>query len=139
MKKILISIIGISLLLCGCGSVTSINSNNTQAVTAQKSNLESFDTVCNYLLSKGAISGEPTKMDSNSIGAVNGLKYNTNIEIYEFDKNSDAYKSVIANGYITIPSFNVKMNISASNDKYILYCDKATNKDDVINAFKEIK
>lgn len=101
-----------------------------------KTKLEKYEGagIEQYLLDKGLLSGERIEMAADMIGALSGFKYGE-VEIYEFDKNSDEYKSLEAGNAIPIRGVEgALLSAEAINDGYVLF-GSAT--DDLISAFKE--
>lgn len=90
-----------------------------------------------YLLDSGVLSGERIEMAADLVGAISGFKYG-NAEIYEYDVNSDQYKSLASGGSIGITGFDgFEISAAAVNDKYVLIGDNLP--DQLITAFKEFK
>jgi hypothetical protein len=106
------------------------------ASTAATTN--SLEDLANYLKENKMIEGEPAGIPAQSLGAISGSKYN-DVAIYEFDKDSDSYKGLLENGYVVLEGFGTKMEPTAINDKYMLMCDKAENKDEIVKVFMNYK
>ena len=113
-------------VLCGCGSES-------------KNKYANLDDVANYLKEKKLISGNKMNMQASMIGAMSGIKYeNSQVELYLYDINSDAYKGIVSNNKVKIESLDMELEPSAVNGKFVIFCENAENKDQIINAFKEI-
>nr|WP_288829793.1 hypothetical protein [uncultured Clostridium sp.] len=106
------------------------------APTAATTN--SLENLAGYLKENNVIQGEPAGVPAEMLGAISGAKYG-DVAIYEYEKESDSYKGLIENGYVTLQGMGTKIEPSAVNDKYMLLCDKAENRDEVIKVFMEYK
>lgn len=90
-----------------------------------------------YLLDKGVLTGDRIEMDADMIGAVSGFKYGS-AEIYEYDTESDKYKTLSSGGSIGLDGFEgVSISASAVNGKYVLIGNNLP--EDLITAFNEFK
>ena len=70
--------------------------------------IASFIQFKNEILNAGYSIDEEVRMGAELIGAVEGYKYKTsvgNIEIYQFDKTSDAYKSGIESNTVSLEGY----------------------------------
>jgi hypothetical protein len=95
--------------------------------------LESEDSIEEYLLSSGVLSGDRTEMAADMVGAVSGFKYGDS-EIYEYDESSDEYKTLAGGGSIPLQGFDgVTLSALAVNGKYVLM---GSASDELISAFK---
>ena len=73
------------------------------------------------------------------IGAISGVKYtDCNVEIYEYDTDSEKYKDLVSTGKVMLEGFNVDITPSAIHNQYVLICDDAPNKDALIDAFNSL-
>jgi hypothetical protein len=106
------------------------------APTAAATN--SLEDLASYLKENNMIQGEPKGVPAEMLGAISGAKYG-DVAIYEYEKESDSYKGLIENGYVTLQGMGTKIEPSAVNDKYMLLCDKAENRDEIIKVFMEYK
>ena len=130
MKKGIICSVAVLTLLgavfCGCGS-------------KEKVQCGTLDEVVSHLKNKKLISGESIETEAAAIGAQKGVKYeDSQIELYVYDMNSKAYKGILENKKVAVEGFNVELDISAVNGKFVIFCENADNKDEIIDAFKEI-
>ncbi|WFR56370.1 hypothetical protein QA584_22570 [Anaerocolumna sp. AGMB13025] len=110
-----------------------------KVVDKKTASVESISDVVDFLKDKGYIKGNETKMDASMIGGISGVKYkDSKIEIYEYDTNSDTYKSLVKTNKVMIEGLNIEMTMSAVNGKFALYCEEADNKDDIIKTFNSL-
>lgn len=106
------------------------------APTATATN--SLEDLASYLKENNMIQGEPKGVPAEMLGAISGAKYGY-VAIYEYEKESDSYKGLIENGYVTLQGMGTKIEPSAVNDKYMILCDKAENRDEIIKVFMNYK
>ncbi len=99
---------------------------------------KSLEDLVKYLKENNMIEGEPEGIPAHLVGAIGGSKYDT-VYLYEYDKDSDSYKSLIENGYVVVEGMGTKIEPSAINDKFMLVCERAENKDEVIKVFMNYK
>lgn len=99
---------------------------------------KSLENLADYLKENNMIQGKPAGVPAEMLGAISGSKYD-DVAIYEYDKESDSYKGLIENGFVTLQGMGTKIEPSAVNDKYMLLCDKAENRDEIIKVFMEYK
>ena len=102
------------------------------APTAAATN--SLEDLADYLKENNMIKGEPAGVPAEALGTISGAKYDV-VAIYEYDKDSESYKSLLNNGYVTLEGLGTKIEPSAVNDKYMLLCDQAENRDEIIKVF----
>lgn len=89
-----------------------------------------------HLKDEKLIKGSETKMDASLIGGKTGVKYkDSSVELYEFDTSSKEYKNIEKTNKVTLSGFNIELTVSAVNGKFVLLCEEAANKDDIIEAF----
>lgn len=134
-----------SLLLCsfmifglaGCGSSDS-KKEETNTPTKEETKKElSFDSIKKALQDNGYAITKETTMGAELIGAKTGIKYTTNkgnIEIYQFDKSSEAYKKAEKDGKIAMEGFG-EFGITLNND-FGMFSDNAS--EDLIKLFKSL-
>lgn len=100
---------------------------------------KSLESLCQYLESSDLVSGERIEMAGEMIGAISGVKYtDCNVEIYEYDTDSEKYKNLVSTGKVTLEGFSVDVTPSAIHDQYVLICDDAPNKDALLDAFNSL-
>jgi hypothetical protein len=99
---------------------------------------DTLDSIVKKLSDKGLLKGEETEVMYQLIGAINGTKYvDSKIELYEYDTESDAYKGLVETGEVELEGFNMTLKVSAIKGKFVLFCEDAPNKDDIVAAFNE--
>ncbi|HIU75553.1 MAG TPA: hypothetical protein IAC62_06705 [Candidatus Pelethocola excrementipullorum] len=107
-------------------------SGEEQAADISLSGLEAF------LLEKGVITGARTEIAAEMVGAVSGFKYaDTGAEFYEYDTNSDAYKTLSETGSIELQGME-GFNVTAVsiNGSYVLIASSGTTlSQELIDAF----
>lgn len=93
-----------------------------------------------YLLDQGVLTGEKTETAASMIGAISGFKYaDSNAEFYEYDENSDAYKTLSSGGSVEIEGMSgYAVSATAINDKYVLISSGDVSQEliDAFNSFK---
>lgn len=87
-----------------------------------------------YLKSFDLLKGEETEMAASMIGAMYGVKYDT-VELYEYDINSDAYKSVVKTNKVILTDFDMEFEVDGINNQFIVICGNADNKEEIIEKF----
>lgn len=160
MKKKMVSIMLMLCLSCSlfsCGKSSSSNEDgeneNTSTVESDKAlsqessgepETESAETSLSdleqYLLEQGAVTGERTDKTASLIGAVAGFGYgNENVEVYEYDLNSDAYKNLKDTNTINVESLGVTLTPAAINENYVLIFSNDAEPDqnivDIFNSY----
>ncbi len=132
MKKFIsiLLLIALCVLMIGCG----------KSGSEKPSGMESLTEVEEYLKEKNVVSGEKTEVLAEMIGATSGFKYlDSNVEVYEYDTKSDTYKNLEKTNTVELKDFGMTLTASAINGKYVLFCEDATNKDEIITIFKDMK
>ena len=93
-----------------------------------------------YLLDQGVLTGEKTETAASMIGASSGFKYaDSNAEFYEYDENSDAYKTLSSGGSVEIEGMSgYAVSATAINGKYVLISSGDVSQEliDAFNSFK---
>lgn len=110
-----------------------------KALKEQLSKYESSESgdIEKYLLDKGLLLGDRIEMAAEMVGAISGFKYDT-AEIYEYDTESEQYKSLASGASIGIDGFEgVTISAAVVNGKYVLIGDNLS--EELITAFKEFK
>lgn len=72
------------------------------------------------------------------ISSANCAAIADNVEIYEYDTDSEKYKDLVSTGKVMLEGFNVDITPSAIHNQYVLICDDAPNKDALIDAFNSL-
>jgi len=142
------------------GSSTSSQASSEASPQVDESNYEdSVDGLAKYLAAKSLISGTPSTMRADFIGAEKGVRYqfglngkdNVTVELYQFPStlNETAQKvldAVKSKGSFTIMDQQVSAVLSDSGKYMLIYKDTTTNNDqnkkrqeDVTNAVKAFK
>lgn len=93
-----------------------------------------------YLIDQGVLTGEKTETAASMIGATSGFKYaDSNAEFYEYDENSDAYKTLSSGGSVEIEGMSgYAVSATAINGKYVLISSGDVSQEliDAFNSFK---
>ena len=114
--------------MTGCGAAT--GSDSTSASSQQPSEIATEQTSSTESI---------IEMAGEMIGAISGIKYkDCNVEIYEYDTSSEKYKELVANGKILMEGFNVEIIPSVIHNQFVMICDDAPNKDELISAFDSL-
>lgn len=131
MKKKWIMLIAVSMLavlLAACGKDSKDSADDQKDGTT----LEDLES---YLLDEGVLSGEKAEVDAELMRAEDGVKYaDSNVEIYEYDINSDTYNSLAEGasvGFDNAGPFSAK----AVNGKYVLIATGEVSQE-LVDAFK---
>lgn len=104
-----------------------------------QSTTDSLNAVCKYFETLGLVTGEQTEMAGDMIGAISGVKYSdSKVELYEYDTASAKYKEIIDTGKTTVEGFNLEITVTAVNGPYVLYCEEATNKTQIVEEFSKM-
>lgn len=166
-RKVIITLIAVSVLCTACGSSNEEKSasapseiaaddisaaveslqetlqneiDNIVSSYAPQEVTQSLDSLCQYFEESGLVSGERIEMAADMVGAISGVKYkDCNVEIYQYDTNSQKYKDLVSTGSVTLEGFNVEVTPSAIHNEYVLVCDEAPNKDEIISAFNSLE
>ena len=118
MKKKLIVLFAMSMaavLLAACGM-----HSKEQVIRREWGEEIPLYKLESYLLEKGVLSGEKTEADTEFMRAKAGFQYaDSNVEIYEYDRNSSMYDILASGGSI---GFDGKgpFRAEAVNGKYVL-------------------
>ena len=123
-------------LLSGCGSDGNSDAAADQGTVTETAGTEtkteapaeetgvakekSLDDLAAYLVEKGVATGERTEPMYQMIGAVGGFKYlDSDVEVYEYDMDSEAYKTIAETGEyggLKFASVNGQFVLLISND-----------------------
>lgn len=174
MKKIMTALLAVAIAgtmaACGVGDVGGSSSAGSSSKAASSQVVSSapsasaFDNSLTglekYLAANSVISGDPTAMQAEFIGAKSGAKYqfgyngnnNITVELYEFDTGSlsstaqTVLDEVKAKGTFTIMEQKISAVISDSGKFLMIYKDTVTDKDEnktrqqqVTKLFKEFQ
>lgn len=151
-----------SLTACGVGNISSDSSassqqtDSSQAASAASSQLsdksvdDSLDGLVTFLKANAGVSGDPTTMRADFIGAKEGEKYtygynggknNVTLEVYEYDLTNlnDTAKQVISQVKSSgqYESMGTQVNaVLSDSGKYLMILND-TSKDDANKAYVE--
>lgn len=144
---------GMTLAACGGNSETSTDtdssaestqseSNDTAEDTSDQAENPTLDDLESYLLDKGVLTGEKTQTSAEMIGAISGFKYaDSNAEIYEYDENSEDYKTLSEGGSIEIEGMSgYAVSSTAINGKFVLMASSSGDvSQELIDAFNSFE
>lgn len=145
----------ITLSFTACGNNNSKNNSDTDSATTANSlsSTSSTETNDSVKLSKfqqfekglteKQIEYEVNDKMASMVGAKEGYGYvfsdETAVELYLFDKNSDAYKEAIKENKITLESFDMTMDVIFNDDICVYYNGEPSNKSDIQTIFENLK
>lgn len=148
----------ISGIIAGCGSddktsgTDATNENNsgqaqesetneTQEPEEETKTERSLDDLAAYLKDQGIITGEATETSAEMIGAIEGVKYaDNNIELYQYDTSSEAYKTLEAGEELGIEGLEgYAVKAAAVNEEFVLILSNDGENADAVNAFTSYK
>lgn len=137
-----VAILTLCFFLVGCGNKTtnedkSNNDNNTPTV---KENI-TLDNVQSKIEALG-ITSEKTEVYYQMVGATNGFKLNaedTRIEIYKFDKSSDAYKKAEKEQKITLDGMDMSFDAKVQNGYAYIIDNDFPKYEEVVNILNKLK
>lgn len=113
-------------------------SNSSPEVSKESDSVDlsekTLDDIEKYLLDKGVLSGNRIQMAADLIGGINGFKYDeSNIEIYEYDINSDEYISLSNGEEINLQGMDgYTVGAISTNEKFVLMGEPSQ---DIMDAF----
>lgn len=146
MKKVLKSVLSFLLAtvmvisFVGCGNNGDTGVSSASDIEAVK--LDKFQQFEKELLDKG-IEFEIVEKMGAMIGAKEGYGYKFNdessVELYLFDKGSDAYKEAIKTSKVSIESLGMTMRVDFNDDICIYYNGEVTNRSDIETIFNSLK
>ena len=128
----LVMVLCLAGLLSACGSDGSGETATEQSSTSEAAGTEtkseastesadeavkekSLDDLAAYLVEKGVATGEKTETMYQVIGAVGGFKYlDSDVEVYEYDMESEAYKAIAETGEYS------GLKFAAVNEQFVL-------------------
>ena len=150
---LLVAVMALSFVACGNSNTTdttdtdnSSTNNSTTDASSTNSNetvqLDKFQQFENGLTDK-QIGFEIVQKMGSMVGAKEGYGYKfndeTSVELYLFDKTSDAYKDAIKNNKIYVESFGIAMDVVFNDDICIYYNGEVANKADIEAIFESLK
>ena len=151
----LLLVVAIALSLVACGSNNATNTSDTDntstntpttdipstnnSETVQLDKFQQFEKG----LSDRQIEFEVIQKMGSMVGAKEGYGYKfndeTSVELYLFDKNSDAYKEAIKTNKLYVESFGIAMNVIFNDDICIYFNGDVANKADIETIFESLK
>lgn len=144
MKKLFISLLCLvavfSITACGNDKKNTTNNNNdtnTNETNNSLSSINDFETEFQKL----NIEYEKTEMAAAFVGAESGVKLTSSdykLELYSFDKNSEAYKTAEETQQLSMEGFG-NFDAIVKNGYAIMIDNDFPNYDDVMNIFDKLK
>lgn len=140
MKKILCLLLALimCILFVACGDQSTNNEKNAHSENASQNNEADVDKVKKIDKNIDSVAAELGLRDGSEtlysfIGAIAGKEYNDgNVELYQFEENSDAYREIISDDGV--------LKISAHKDGIVLIFPDGIEEDaNLIKAFEELK
>lgn len=105
---------------------------------------DTLDGLCQYLEANRGVTGEPTEMAYETIGAVGGFRYRfhlngstVQVEVYEYDvENLDeqgqvCWDSVKSQGFFTLLDKEIPATLNENGKYMMIYTDTSTNEANV--------
>ena len=150
---LLVAVMTLSFVACGNSITTdttdtdnsSTNNSTTDASSTNNNEtvqLDKFQQFENGLTDK-QIEFEIVQKMGSMVGAKEGYGYKfndeTSVELYLFDKTSEAYKDAIKNNKIYVESFGIAMDVVFNDDICIYYNGEVANKADIEAIFESLK
>ena len=150
---LLVAVMALSFVACGNSNTTdttdtdnsSTNNSTTDASSTNNNEtvqLDKFQQFENGLTDK-QIEFEIVQKMGSMVGAKEGYGYKfndeTSVELYLFDKTSEAYKDAIKNNKIYVESFGIAMDVVFNDDICIYYNGEVANKADIEAIFESLK
>ena len=153
LSLLLVVVIALSLVACGSNNATntsdtdntSTNTSTTDIPSTNNSETVQLDKFQQFEkgLSDRQIEFEVIQKMGSMVGAKEGYGYKfndeTSVELYLFDKNSDAYKEAIKTNKLYVESFGIAMNVIFNDDICIYFNGDVANKADIETIFESLK
>jgi hypothetical protein len=150
---LLVVVITLSFFACGNNNTTDTNktdnsSTNTNTTDTSSENNDEAVQLNKFQqfekgLSNKQIEFEIVQKMGSMVGAKEGYGYKfsdeTSVELYLFDKNSDAYKEAIKNNKIYVESLGIAMDVVFNDDICIYYNGEVAYKADIEVIFEGLK
>ena len=120
-------------------TATSTEEETTEAATSEETSETeaqsgTLDGLAQYLLDQGVVTGSTSETMYSYIGAIGGFKYlDSNVEVYEYDMNSDTYKQIVDTNSVS------GLTVSAINGPYVLMLSNDDVNQSVIDVFNAYK
>lgn len=150
MKRLILilSILTVLLFVGGCGKKEDLQENkktndvNENIENPQINTMTAFEQFESNLASKN-IAYEKVIIAAEMVGAAEGYKYKMpdgKVELYRFEKDSDALKSVRENKSITLEGFgSFPVSINDENKEIAILIDTENNNETILEIFNSIK
>ena len=154
---LLVAVITLSFVGCGNNNTTDTNDTDITSTTNSTTDTSSINDIDDEEtmqldkfkqfekgLSDKQIEFEIVQKIGSMVGAKEGYGYifndETSVELYLFDKDSEAYKEAIKNNKIYVESFGIALNVVFNDDICIYYnVEDANNKSDIEGIFEGLK
>lgn len=150
---LLVAVMALSFVSCGNNNATntsdtdnpSTNTSTTDTPSTNNSETVKLDKFQQFekSLSDRQIEFEVVQKMGSMVGAKEGYGYKfndeTSVELYLFDKNSDAYKEAIKTNKLYVESFGIAMNVIFNDDICIYFNGDVANKADIETIFESLK
>ena len=113
---------------------------------------DSLDGLCQYLEVNKGVTGEPTEMAYETIGATGGFRYRfllngstVQVEVYSFDlenlneQGQECVSSVKEKGFFELLDKEIPATLNQAGDKLMIYTDTSTNEQNVSQKERVLK
>lgn len=144
MKKFLfvnLAILTLCFFLVGCGNKsTNENKTNNDNTPTSKENI-TLDNIQSKIEALG-IACEKTEVYYQMVGATNGFKLNvddTRVEIYKFNKSSDAYKKAEKEQKLTLNDMDMSFDAKVQNGYAYIIDDEFPEYEKVVSILNQLK
>lgn len=145
MKKFLfvnLAILTLCFFLVGCGNKSTNESkpSNDNNTPTSKENI-TLDNIQSKIEALG-ITCEKTEVYYQMVGATNGFKLNvddTRVEIYKFNKSSDAYKKAEKEQKLTLNDMDMSFDAKVQNGYAYIIDDEFPEYEKVVSILNQLK
>lgn len=144
MKKFLfvnLAILTLCFFLVGCGNKsTNENKTSNDNTPTSKENI-TLDNIQSKIEALG-ITCEKTEVYYQMVGATNGFKLNvddTRVEIYKFNKSSDAYKKAEKEQKLTLNDMDMSFDAKVQNGYAYIIDDEFPEYEKVVSILNQLK
>ena len=94
-------------------------------------------------LTNNNIEFQIVQKSASMVGAKEGYGYTfsdgTSVELYLFDKGTEAYKNAIETNKLTLEGFNMSIDVTFNDDLCIFFNGESSNKTQIEGIFKNLK
>lgn len=141
---LLVAVITLFVVACGNSNTSdttdsTIDASSTNNEAVQLDKFQQFEKG----LSDKQIEFEVVQKMGSMVGAKEGYGYKfndeTSVELYLFDKGSDAYKEATKSNKLYVESFGIAMRVVFNDDICIYYNGEVSNKADIEAIFESLK